>query len=292
MTFNMQIKHHKIKNTGLLFEFLVRQLTVDVLNKVDDSPSLRMIKKRFSENTELGKEFQLYNILLTKKFKSDKKADFFITETLNMSSKINRQKLRREKYNLINDINNNYNLNDLMSSRIDNYKLYASIYKLFESNEGMSPYDRTEIYFTLVEHVTDVSSVDDIKLSSISKYNTLLNDDADVRILSYRILLEKFNNKYKSLDNNQRDLLKAYINNISNVNSLKEYINGKIPSLKKELKHHSKSVTDQVVKIKLKESIHSIDKFCKINNKVNNVKDSAVIQLMRYYELLKELKKQ
>ena len=284
-------KHSKIKNTGLLFEFLVRQLTVDVLNDIKGNTALKIIKKRFNENTELGKELHLYTILLNEKFKSDKKGDYLISEALSTYNKINIQSLKREKYNLIKEIRGKYDLSKFLSSNVKNYKLYASIYKLFENNHNMRPDEKTEVYFTILEHITsDISINEDIQLSSIANYNDLFKKDQDVRILSYRYLLEKFNNKYHSLDSNQKRLLRAYINNITNTNSLTEYINQKIPNLVNELKSNINKVSDEVVKIKLKEAIHSINDFCKVSDKSKNVNDSVVVQMMRYYQLLKELK--
>ena len=83
-------KHSKIRNTGLLFEFLLRQITTDVLNKKDNSKAVELIKKRFNENTSLGKELSLYSALLNTKFKTDKKAEFFINEVLSERNKINK----------------------------------------------------------------------------------------------------------------------------------------------------------------------------------------------------------
>lgn len=284
-------KHSKIKNTGLLFEFLVRQLTVDVLNDTKGNTALKIIKKRFNENTELGKELRLYTILLNEKFKSDKKGDYLISETLSTYNKINIQSLKREKYNLIKEVRSKYDLSKFLSSNVKNYKLYASIYKLFENNSNMRPDEKTEVYFTILEHVTSDPNInEDIQLSSIANYNDLFKKDQDVRILSYRYLLEKFNSKYYSLDSNQKKLLRAYINNITNTNSLTEYINNQIPNLVHELKSNINKVSDEIIKIKLKESIHSINDFCKISEKSKNVNDSVVVQMMRYYQLLKELK--
>ena len=127
-----KVKHSKIRNTGLLFEFLLRQITTDVLNKRDNSKALKFIKQKFNEGTELGKELALYNALITTKFKDDKKAEFFINEVLNERNKLNKGKLRRERYNLIKEIKEGYNAQELFSSKVKNYKTYASIYKLFE----------------------------------------------------------------------------------------------------------------------------------------------------------------
>ena len=279
-----KVKHNKIRNTGLLFEFLLRQITSDVLNK-DKGEAVKIVKEKFNENTELGKELALYNILVSKKFKDDKKAEYFINEVIKARENLNNSVLKRERYNLIKEIQSNYNLQKFMSSKVKNYKLFASAYKLFEYST-ISPEQKTESFFNIVEHVTTMN--DNIKLSdSVTK----LPDDADLRLITYKTLLEKFNQKYTKLSSAQKNLLREYINNVSNTNSLKDTLKQIVIELKKDLNTHSKNLKDKVVKIKMNEAIKSIDKFCGNNNKSNVVKDSHVVQTMRYLELLKELKK-
>ena len=279
-----KVKHNKLRNCGLLFEFLLRQITSDVLNKIDGSKAVAIVKNKFNENTELGKELALYNIIINKKFGDDRKADYFINEVINERHKLNNTSLRREKYNLIKTISEHYDLQKFISSKVDNYKTYASAFKLFEHYNSLSPDEKTESHFNLVEHITTTSEI------KLSETMTALPDDEDLRILTYKTLLEKFNQKYSNLNSPQKNLLKAYINNVSNTNSLKEYIESEIPNIKKELKNNGKNLKDKVVKIKLKEAISSVDKFCNVGNS-QSVKDGAVVQLMRYYELAKELKK-
>ena len=280
-----KVKHNKIRNTGLLFEFLLRQITSDVLNKDQNSKAVSIVKQKFNENTELGKELALYNILITKKFKSDSKADYFINEVMKTRSDLNNSTLRREKYNLIKEIQSNYNLQKFMSSKVPNYKVFASIYKLFEYNT-LSPDEKTESFFNIVEHVTTEDN--SIRLSETVK---TLPDDEDLRILTYKTLLEKFNQKYTKLSGAQKNLLREYINNVSNTNSLKDTLKEIVRGLKEDLKQHSKNLKDEVVKIKMTEALKSINEFCGLNDKSNVVKDEYVIQTMRYLELLKELKK-
>lgn len=280
-----KLVHKKIRNTGLLFEFLLRQITSDVLDKRKKSVSLKLIKEKFSSKTELGHEWSLYNLLIDKKFDSDKKANYFINEVLKARSSLNLSQLRREKYNLIREIKDKFDINKLFSSKVSNYKIYASIYKLFEYDDKLSPEEKTETYFNIMENITTKST---IKLSELVNPNVSHNED--LRILTYRILLEKFNQKYSHLDSNQKNLLRSYINNISNTNSLKEYIEQRIPKLKQELHKYSKKVDDKISRIKLNEAIKSISTFCSSNTS-STVKDSNVLQMIRYYELLKELKK-
>jgi len=256
-----------------------------VLNNKQKIVAINIIKRRFTEKTELGKELALFNILINKKFKSDKKAEYFINEVIKSRTQLNNSVLKREKYNLIKEIKTYYDLQKFISSKIANYKIYASVYKLFEHSNNLSPDSKTESFFNIVEHVT--TDTNKIKLSETM---AILPKDEDLRILTYRTLLEKFNSKYSKLNLPQKSLLRAYINNISNTNSLKEYIEKVVPVIKKELKQHSIKLTDNVVKIKLKEAIKSIDKFCGVK-KSKLVKDDIVVQTMRYMELLKELKK-
>ena len=281
-----KVKHNKIRNTGLLFECLLRQITSDVLNKDNNSKAVSIVKEKFNENTELGKELALYNILVTKKFKSDSKADYFINEVMKTRGDLNNSTLRREKYNLIKEIQSNYDLQKFMSSKVPNYKVFASIYKLFEYNKALSPDEKTESFFNIVEHVTTEDN--NIQLSETMK---TLPDDEDLRILTYKTLLEKFNQKYTKLSGAQKNLLREYINNVSNTNSLKDTLKEIVKGLKEDLKKHSKNLKDKVVKIKMTEALKSINKFCGLNDKSNVVKDEHVIQTMRYLELLKELKK-
>ena len=281
--FMSKFKHSKLRNTGLLFEFLLRQVTVDVLNKKKESPALKIIKSKFNENTEIGKELALYNLIMTKKFKSDKKADFFLSEVIRQRGRLNNATLRREKYNIIASIKESYDVNQLFSSKVPNYKVFASVYKLFEGINEMGADEKTESYFIVVENVTT------LKHTKNKSYIPEEFKDKDLRILSYKTLLEKFNKKYTNLSDKQKHVLKEYISNISNTNNFSVFVETQIPKLKKKLNTKVKKVKDKVLKIKLQEAINCVDKFCL--NESKQTDDNSVVQLLRYYELDKELNK-
>tara|TARA_Y100001973_G_C5174716_1_gene321152 strand:+ start:181 stop:1062 length:882 start_codon:yes stop_codon:yes gene_type:complete len=282
-----KVKHSKIRNTGLLFEFLLRQITLDVLNKNKSSKAVSVIKENFNDKTELGKELALYNVLLNTKYNDDKKAEFFINEVVQQRLKLSNSKLRRERYNLIKVIKENYDMSKLFSSKVKNYKLYATVYKLFEFT-SLSPEEKTESFFNIVEHITTPENT--IKLSE-TLGGTPIPEDSDLRILTYKTLLEKFNAKYSKLNTSQKNLLREYINNVSNTSSLKETIKEIVRELKKDLQIHKKNLKDEVVKIKMNEAIKSISEMCGLTDDSNLVKDKFVLQTMRYLELLKELKR-
>jgi len=280
-----RVKHSKIKNTGILFELLSRQITVDVMNGDDKSKSVEVLKKYFNEKTELGKENQLYQVLLKENYNSSRKAEKLVDAVLRAREKLQNKKLRNEKYNLIKEIKKNYVVEDFFRARIPNYKVYASIYKTFlsETTPVFDPKEEVESTFSIIEHITrnKIKSRDaDSKVISEFK-----NEDKDLRLLSYQLMVDNFNGKYKKLNSMQRNLLKEYVNNISNTNSLREFINDEVKKVKEILNKILPRVKDDVTKIKLTEAIKQTDSLAK--GKI--VKDKQVVALMRYYELIKEL---
>ena len=280
-----RVKHSKIKNTGILFELISRQITVDVMNGDDKSKSVEMLKKFFNENTELGKENQLYQVLLKENYNSSHKAEKLVDAVVKARQKIQNKKLRTEKYNLIKEIKKNYLVEDFFRARIPNYKVYASIYKKFlaETTPVFDPVDEVDSTFSIVEHITrNKVKPRDTDSKVISEFK---NEDKDLRLLSYQLMVDNFNGKYKNLNSMQRNLLKEYVNNISNTNSLREFINNEVVKIKQILTKILPRVTDDVTKIKLTEAIKQTGNL----QKGKIVKDKQVVSLMRYYELIKEL---
>ena len=277
-------KHSKIRNTGILFELLTRQITVDVLNNSKKGAAAKILKEFFNKKTQLGKEYELYRVLTVENYTSEIKANHLVDAVVKAHQKINSSQLKREKYNLIKEVRSNYDINDFFMARIPNYKVNASIYKLFSIKEPTNPKVETESRFTIIENITRKSisakKKEDVVVEGYKK------QEKDLRLLAYGILVEKFNKKYSTLSKTQRNLLKEYINNISNTNSLKEFIETETIKVKKELQSHLPKVSDKVTKIKLKEAINQAETLMK----GRIVEDKQVVTLMRYYQLVKELK--
>ena len=277
----MKQKHSKYKNTGILFELLTRQLTSETISGTSNK-SLNFIKKHFNSKTELLKEYKIYHTIATKKFNSEGKANILIDTLTEAFKRLNKTKLRREKYNLIKEIKNTYNVTNFFNSKINNYKVMASIYNLFEG-KNLPPDSLIKSKLTLLENIVG-------KKIQSKKQNKILENleksDKNTRLLTYKVLLEKFNSKYKGLANNQKVLLKEYVNCVSNSPALKTYINEEIKKVKRNLTNYSKKVKDKVVAIKLNETKDLIKPLCK----KSNVHDDNVINLLNYYELVNELK--
>ena len=282
-----RVKHSKFKNTGILFELLVRQITLEVLNGDTTEKAKEIVREFFSPATELNKELRLYELLLKEKYNSESRADKFIDTINEAHNRIDQTKLNREKYNLIKKINESFNMDEFLSSPISNYKVLASIYKVFESKK-YKDYDVKDVFnskITLIENITSkpASKTEAKKDTLVENYK---KQDKDLRLLTYKILVETFNKKYSNLDENQKALLKEYINNLTNTTGFKAYVENEIPKIVKELKSIQSKIGDKVTKIKLSETISILSK-TKIGKSVS---DNHVSSLMMSYELIKELK--
>ena len=284
-----KIKHSKVKNTGVLFELLVRQITLEVLNGDKTENAKNIVKEFFAAGTELNKELRLYDLLLKEKYNSESKAEMFVETVSQAHSKLNVIKLSKEKYNLIKEINSKFELEQFLTSPITNYKVLASIYKVFESKKSEN-YDIKDIFnskVTLIENIISrptlvkTNKTEDTKL--IESYK---KQDKDLRLLTYKILVETFNKKYTNLNEKQKGLLKEYINNMSNTSKFKDYLAVELPQIVKELKTIKSKISDKVTTIKLSETISVLEKM-KIGKTVT---DNNVSSIMLSYELIKELK--
>jgi len=276
----MKIKHSKYKNTGILFELLTRQLTSDTIAG-NQPKSLSFLKKHFNSKTELLKEYKIYHTLATQKYNKDNQATMLIETLVDAHGKLNKSQLRREKYNLIKEIKDTYNVNDFFKAKITDYKIMASIFNLLENKEA-TPISIVNSKVTLLEHITG-KQIKNKKNVVLENFN---NQDKDTRLLTYKVLLEKFNDKYKGLEKNQQTLLKEYVNSVTNSPALKSYINQEIKTVKKDITRYSKKVEDKAIAIKLQETKNII----KPLDKNSSVKDDNVINLLNYYELVNELK--
>ena len=286
-----KLKHSKYKNAGILFELLVRQVTADILNGKDDSKANNMLRKYFSENTELGRENALYRVILEEKTKDQVSADRLLDTVLRTRKKLNERSLNLQKYELIKEIKQHYPLDDFLKGSISNYKLLASIYKVFEDTVNEVQSDPREMFKArscIVESI--VASKTPTRVISEEEKKDLVKvyqqQNEDVRLLAYKLLVDSFNEKYKGLDEKQKVLIREYINNISNTNSLRQYINAEVPEVRKQISELKSVVNNEVVKIKIDETLNQLDKI----TKGTLVKENQIMALMLSYELIKELK--
>ena len=277
----MKPKHSKYKNTGILFELLTRQITSETISN-STPKAVGILRKFFNTNTALLKEYQIYHALLNKKFNKEANAMVLLETLVNAHYKLNKSTLRRERYNLVREIKDIYSIEDFFKAKINDYKVYASVYNLLE-NKTSNPLHAVDSKVIILEHITGKSLPNKPKKDMVmEEYEKF---DKETRALTYKMLMEKFNEKYSNLASNQKKLLEVYVYNISNSPNLKKFINEEIKKVKADLDTLSKK-TDQVTKIKLTEVKNLIKPLCK----KSSVHDDNVINLMNYYELVNELK--
>ena len=280
----MYIKHSKFKNTGILFEILVKKITSDTLSG-KNSKAIKIIKEYFV-NTELGKEYKLYETMFKTKNQTEHRANMVLNTILEQSKKLNRSKLKGEKYRLIKELKSIYNLEDLFKTKLSDYKAQASLYTLLEIyniEKSSNPQQVVDNKITILEHVSgNKVNNDKVKDSVLAEFKSY---DKDLRTLTYHVLLENFNTKYDNLNINQKLILKEFINSADNGPVLKKFFNKEIVNIKSSLKEQTTKVKDKATKVKLEE----IDKLILEINKRTNVKSSHLVDLLQYHSLLEEL---
>jgi hypothetical protein len=281
----VKLKHNKFKNTGILFELLTRQITADIMSNKESS-AVDIVKSYFSRG-ELAKEYKLYQALTKANALSEIKAETILSSTIKLSERLNRTSLRKEKYNLIKEIKKHYDLEEFFKAKIHNYKAYAAVYNLIEaqlSTEFIEPTFVIENKVTLLEFLTkqnvDKNKVEDQVMTEYAA------QDKNTRALISKIMIEKFNEKYANLLPEQRDVLKIYINKISNTVSLREYVNESFAKIKDTLVELTNKVADQRTQIKLKE----LQSIIKPLDKNESVKDEDILNLLQFHELIHEIK--
>jgi hypothetical protein len=278
-------KHSKFKNAGILFELLTRQITSDILAGKDESFTKNLMFKYFHESKELGKEVQLYNFILQQKSKDVSSAERLLGVVLQTRSKLDERELNKQKYSIIKEIKEKYNIDDFLKNKIPNYKLYASIYKLFEDQ------DKSGVKFEVTELIESreyiVENLTKEKKSDQESLDVYGSQTADVRLLAYKFLIENFNSKYNDLLPDQKKLLKEYITNVSNSSKFTKYVNEEYKRISLVLKDQVKNVTSDVVKIKINEVISQFStKSC-----AGIIKENQLTSLLNAYELVEEIKK-
>lgn len=277
-----RLKHSKYKNTGMIFEMLVRKLTSETLTS-DKSIAIDIIKKYFGKNTELAKEMKIYNALLKEQFKTEAKALEYIRSIKAAHSKLNKTVLRRERYNLVKEISENFSIEQIAKIRIPNYKMLASAYIILEHDETDNPKQILECKSIIVDSILTEKAQQDKKIDTVLE--AFKAQPKDQRLLTYKLLVDKFNNKYSGLDENQKGLLNKYITNVNDTVVLKEYIQTVIPGIKQNLKQHVSKITDPATRIKVDRLSEML---CDVEN-INVVTESHVLNILRYFDLIKEL---
>jgi hypothetical protein len=255
-----------------------------------ESAAVKLMREFFNSKKELGKELMLYRAFFNVQNLSEQKAFQLLKLVTEQRKNLDQNVLNTQKYLLIKEIKKNFDLKEFFSARVPSYKIYASIYKSFDAAvNGIGDFTTIEelatSQFTIVEHLAGKTVTKEIKEHN-ELASVIRSQEDDIRFLSYRILIERFNEKYKGLDEAQKKLLQEYIYNISNTGNLKNYTVAESVRLSKELKNFSRKVTDKVIRIKLAEVITQLQRI----QHASVIKENHMTAMLIGYEILKELK--
>ncbi len=281
----MRIKHSKYKNTGLIFELLVKQIAADTLSR-QDSPAVKVLKKFYTGKSSLVREFRLYEYILKNKGVSQMKGETILSTITEVSRKIDRTAIKKQKYELIAEIKNSYDLDEFFSMKVRDYKPLAALYCLMEAQNAdlVDPQFIVDNKTTLLEHLTSSKqSEEDVKDALVEEYSKY---DKDLRLLTYKILLEKFNGAYDNFLPEQKSILREFINASESQVKLRTLINEELEKVSAAVNELKERVADDIAKIKLDEVAKTITP---ISNKTK-VGDNHIINLLQYYELVNELR--
>ena len=277
------LKHSKYKNTGLIFELLVRQITSDTIEG-NDSLAIPILKRFFSKNTELYKEYTLYSALMKEKFKTETKSNMFLESILKSRKTINAERVNKEKYALIKALKESFDLDIFFKTQIPSYKLLASVYKIFEYQDEDNPLEIVKARASILDHVMNPNStlIEDTRNGLEQSF---VYESKDIRILAYKILVEKFNEKYGGLHESQKETLRHYILSKSNSMDLKEFFINEINRIENSITEAMPSA-DKVIQIKLSEVLSLFEN---LRNQ-RSVKDADILKLLKLQDLEAELK--
>ena len=282
----MKIKHSKYKNTGLIFELLVKQIAADTLNK-EESPAISIIREYFANRSTLAKEYKMYSLVMKANGVAQRKAEAIVSTVTEISRKLDQKILKTQKYKLISEIKKHYNLEEFFSIQVRDYKPLAALYCLLEAQNNadiVDPQYLVDNKLTILEHLTakkqNEDSVKDTLIEEYSKY------DKDLRLLTFKILLEKFNDNYKDLLPEQKYILKEFITSVNSKARLRNIVNEELAKIAKEVEKFTSKIKDEVVKINLAQVSKAIVPL----KKTEAISDSHLINLMQYYDLVNELK--
>ena len=281
----MKIKHSKYKNTGLIFELLVKQIAADTLSR-KDSPAVKIMKKFYTGKSSLVREFKLYEYILKNKGVSQQKGETILSTITEISLKLDREAVKKQKYDLIAEIKNSYDLDEFFSMKVRDYKALAALYCLMEAQNAdlADPQTLVDNKMTVLEHLTESKqNEEDVKDALVEEYAKY---DKDLRMLTYKILLEKFNGEYSNFLPEQKAILREFINASESQVKLRTLINEELEKISLAVEEMKTKVKNDIAKIKLDE----VAKTIKPLTKQTRVNDSHIVNLLQYYELVRELK--
>ena len=280
-----KINHNKKRNIGILYELLVKHISNSLIeeNQKNIKVATKIIEKHFEKNTEIFKEFRIFNCLYNSDIKNKESISMLLNESKQAALKINYKKLEKEKSMLIKEIN--YNIDrKFYQQHLSNYKLLGNIQLLInEWKKGERSNLKNIVMFQegIIDHLLKEKTAPPNKPLSENKSN-----DEHKNSLVFSLMTKKINNKYKGFSNLQKNIIKSYaLFNKNKDDSLKESLmeikNQTLIELKKFINESKNNTIEEKYEI--------------VKNKINNldfkeIDDKKIVKFLTITKLLEEIK--
>ena len=283
-TNNNNRKHRKKRNTGLLYEFLIRYISNALVENNDKNikKAVKIFKKFFKKDKELYKEFRLFNSLYKTATEKESVASSILSEAKRYSNSFDLEKLDREKSLLIREINHNLNDEDFFSRRVPDYKTHATIQNLFnEWRSNSMDFSKVAEYEQFLTEWLMTPRED--------KYDLEKLKDNNIDALVLRLMSEKVNDKYsKLLNEEQKEIIKNYAFSIENDE------NGKLRESLVKIKEEILTNIKEYINNDKEKNQYILEKLNKteemiLNENLEVVDDEVITRFLKYSQLKQEL---
>ncbi len=277
-----QFKHRKKRNSGLIYEFLVRRLSRAMVDKdkMASQKTLEILRKYFADGTVLAEEREVFEVIRKARGLTEAAARRILAEVQKAVRKMDARKIDIKKSNLIKEINYAFGQGFFNEHRVPEYRLLASIQMMV---------DACRTGGILTESVAEIQLEEGLVqyMTTKGEYSVRQPTQSDVDALVMRMVAKRFEEKYsKSLIPSQKVLLEKYMRSqiTGDHESLYKIIDGEIKRVKESLERASimKEVReDPAMMEKLSEVCERIDKGKSL--------DETVQDLMLYQKLIEEI---
>lgn len=279
-------KHNKKRNIGIIYELLLRHMSNSLIegNKKSIKYATKLIEKRFNKQSEIYKEFRLFNALANTETNKTEIVAGMISESKKTCKLINNKKLEQEKSALIHDINHNIipKDNNFYYRSLSNYRDLGTIQLAINEWKKGNTSNLKKIV-EIEEKIIDIIAKSKKKITYEQELSSLKESKSNK--LVYKIMTEKINNKYNNMTSSQKIILKAYAIEKNNPERLTAI-----------LEENKKNCIEKINSFHLKnENIHLSNKINEVKNKINqldpsNVNDNSIIKFLTITNLIDEIK--
>ena len=273
----MSKTHNKKRNVGVIYEILVKYIARCLVEKNDRERKIasKIIRKYYAPDTEIYKEYRLFKSLVETTVSNNSVAGSIMFEAKKASKNLDEAKLDKEKSNLIREVNYQLNSSDVYKTKVDNYRLYATIQTVLNEWRKDFPSD-IQMLATYEDKITTWL------LESKKNDEFDIDDKKDVDSFVVKIMAEKFNDRYGSnLCQEQKTLLRKYVFS-GGSDSVREEVETMVEVAKQRLLNYS---TD---------SDYVMSKVTRVATKINEhdfsvLNDETVSKALTLISMIKQL---